>query len=70
MLAYRLNCAEVLAEQRQFAEALAVLQAAMRLTKTPQEVQAVTIRVATVERYLTAMAGVPGEARSEDGLGQ
>lgn len=69
-LAYRLNCAEVLAEQRQFAGALDVLQAAMRLAKTPQEVQAVTIRVASVERYQTAMAGVPDKARSEGGLEQ
>jgi tetratricopeptide (TPR) repeat protein len=55
-LPYRLNCAEVLAEQRQFADALGVLQTAMRLARTPEEVQAVSLRVARVQQYQTAMA--------------
>jgi predicted Zn-dependent protease len=69
-LIYRLNCAEVLAEQRQFAEALGVLQAAMRLAKTAGEVDAVTNRVARVERYQTAMGGGPETARNVSGFGQ
>ncbi len=69
VLAYRLNCAQVLAEQRQFAGALEVLQAAMRLAKTPQEVQAVTIRVTTVERYQTATIRVPGQLLGESSPG-
>jgi tetratricopeptide (TPR) repeat protein len=69
-LVYRLNCAEVLAEQRQFSEALGVLQGAMRLAKTAGEVDAVTNRVARVERYQTAMAGGPETARNVGGFGQ
>jgi predicted Zn-dependent protease len=68
-LVYRLNCAEVLAERRQFAEALEVLQSAMWLAKTPREVDAVTARVARVERYQMAMAGVP-ETRGVSGFGE
>jgi Tfp pilus assembly protein PilF len=56
-LAYRLNCAEVLAEQRRFEDALAVLREAMHLARTPVEIEAVASRVARVERYQTAMAG-------------
>jgi tetratricopeptide (TPR) repeat protein len=68
-LAYRLNFAQVLAEQRQFADALEVLQAAMRLAKTPLEVQAVTIRVTAVERYQTAMTGATGDAGGKGNFG-
>jgi tetratricopeptide (TPR) repeat protein len=69
-LVYRLNCAEVLAEQRQFAEALDELQLAMRLAKTPHEVDAVTHRVARVDRYQTAMAGGSELPCSLTGFGQ
>lgn len=69
-LIYRLNCAEVLAQQRQFSGALDVLQAAMRLARTPEEVRAVTSRVARVELYQTAMVGRPDKAHVEGGYGQ
>jgi hypothetical protein len=42
----------------------------MRLAKTPREVDAVTGRVARVERYQTAMAGGPELTRSVSGFGQ
>jgi tetratricopeptide (TPR) repeat protein len=62
-LSYRLNCAEVLTEERQFADALDVLGAAMRLAKTPNEIDAVGDRIARVERYQTALAGLAGRSR-------
>jgi tetratricopeptide (TPR) repeat protein len=62
-LLYRVNCAEVLTKQRQFAKALDMLAAARRLAKTPYEVDAVESRVARVERYQTAQAGAVGGAR-------
>jgi tetratricopeptide (TPR) repeat protein len=62
-LLYRVDCAEVLTEQRQFAEALDMLAAARRLAKTPYEVDAVESRVARVERYQTAQAGSLGRVR-------
>ena len=68
-LSFRLDCAEVLAEERQFADALGVLQAAMRLAKTPAEVEAVTSRVARVERYQSAMGGAANKL-SASGSGQ
>ncbi len=60
-LSYRLNCAEVLLEQRQVAEALDVLQDAMRLAKTPDEVAVVEGRIARTERYQEAMSKAVGE---------
>ena len=68
-LSFRLNCAEVLAEQLRFADALGVLEAAMRLARTPAEVDAVTNRVARVERYQSATAGAAEKLR-EAGSGQ
>jgi tetratricopeptide (TPR) repeat protein len=53
-LSYRLNCAEMLTMQRQFAEALRVLEDAMKLAKTPEEHEAVAKSVARVERFLAA----------------
>jgi tetratricopeptide (TPR) repeat protein len=53
-LSFRLNCAEVLAEQRQFAEALGVLEDAKRLAKTPEDRDAVVKSIARVERYQSA----------------
>ena len=59
-LVYRVDCAEVLTERRQFAEALEVLEAAKMLAKTPYEVDAVESRVARVERRQTAQVGSAG----------
>lgn len=69
-LVYRLNCAEVLAEQMQFAEALDALQGAMRLAKTKREIDAVTSRAERVERYQIAMAGNRETVRNVSGFGQ
>jgi tetratricopeptide (TPR) repeat protein len=54
-LSYRLNCAEVLLQQRQVAEALEVLQDAMRLAKTPEEIALVEGRIVRMERYQEAL---------------
>jgi Tfp pilus assembly protein PilF len=59
-LDYRLNCSEVLLEQRETAEALVVLQEAMRLAKTPEEVAAVKSRIARAERYQEALGKAVG----------
>jgi tetratricopeptide (TPR) repeat protein len=59
-LAYVVDCAEVLTEQRQFAGALEMLAAAKRLAKTPYEVDAVELRVARVGRRQSAQAGSLG----------
>jgi tetratricopeptide (TPR) repeat protein len=67
---FRLNCAEVLAQERQFADALGVLQGAMRLAKTREEVDAVARRVARVEQFETAMAGEPEREPAAGGSGQ
>jgi tetratricopeptide (TPR) repeat protein len=69
-LSFRLNCAEVLAEERQFADALGVLQSAMRLARTQEEVEAVESRVARVERSDSARAAAPARVRDEGGAGQ
>ena len=61
-LSYRLNCAEVLTQERQFAEALSVLEAARWMAKTPYDIDAVQSRVARVEKYQNAFAGSPGRA--------
>jgi tetratricopeptide (TPR) repeat protein len=69
-LGYRLNCAEVLSQQRQFAEALGELQEAMRLAKTSLEIEAVANRVARVERYQTAMTTASVQVGGEIVSGQ
>jgi tetratricopeptide (TPR) repeat protein len=56
-LSYRLNCAEVLTQQRQYVDALGVLQVAMRMARTRGEMDAVRDRVARVERSQMAMLG-------------
>ena len=61
-LVYRVDCAEVLTEQRQFAGALDMLAAAKRLATTPYAVDAVEFRVARVERRQVAQLGSPGRA--------
>jgi tetratricopeptide (TPR) repeat protein len=60
-LSYRLNCAEVLLEQRQVAEALDVLEDAIRLAKTPADIALVAGRIARVERYQEALNKAVGE---------
>ena len=60
-LSYRLDCAEVLLEQRKVAEALDVLQEAMRLAKTPEDIAVVEGRMARVERYQEALNKAVGE---------
>jgi tetratricopeptide (TPR) repeat protein len=60
-LIHRLNCSEVLAEQRQYADALDVLQEAMRVARTQIEIETVQSRIARIERYQTAMARAVGE---------
>jgi tetratricopeptide (TPR) repeat protein len=60
-LSYRLDCAEVLLEQRRVAEALDVLREAMRLAKTPEDVAVVEGRMARVERYQEALNKAVGE---------
>ena len=50
-LSYRLNCSEVLLEQR---------QAALRLAKTPEEVAAVKSRMVRAERYQEALSKAVG----------
>lgn len=60
-LSYRLDCAEVLLQQRQVAEALDVLQDAMRLAKTPEDVAVVRSRIARVEQYQEALNNAVGE---------
>jgi tetratricopeptide (TPR) repeat protein len=60
-LSYRLNCAEVLLEQRQVSEALEVLEDAMRLAKTPDEIAVVEGRIARTERYQEAVSKAAGE---------
>ncbi len=54
-LSFRLNCAEVLTQERQFADALGVLQEAMRMARTGEDIAAVESRVARVERSQTGM---------------
>lgn len=59
-LIHRLNCSEVLAEQRRYADALGVLQDAMRVARTQIEIQTVQSRIARMERYQTALAQTVG----------
>lgn len=60
-LSYRLNCAEVLLEQRQVAEALNALEDAKRLAKTADDIALVQSRIARVERYQEALMKAVGE---------
>lgn len=54
-LSYRLNCAQVLLEQREFADAIDVLHEAMRLAKTPDEATMVAGQIARAEKYEAAL---------------
>jgi tetratricopeptide (TPR) repeat protein len=69
-LSFRLNLAEVLSQNRQFADALDALQSAVRLAKTPEEIEAVQARVAKVERYQTAIADALNKGHRESGFVQ
>jgi hypothetical protein len=50
-LGYRLDGAEVLAEERQFANAMSALKAAERLAKTPAEIAAVEGRMKRIAEF-------------------
>ncbi len=69
-LSFRLNCAEVLTQERQFADALGVLHGAMRLAKTREDIEAVESRVARVERSQTVMVVERNRTRGEASKGQ
>ncbi|HEV2645078.1 MAG TPA: DUF1570 domain-containing protein [Acidobacteriaceae bacterium] len=65
-LSFRLDCADVLAEQRQYTDALAVLEAAAHLARTPEEKEATRSRMAWVEQTQMT-AAVAGENRQRFG---
>jgi tetratricopeptide (TPR) repeat protein len=69
-LSFRLNCAEVLAEQQQFSDALDVLEKALPLAKTPEEMEATRSRIAWVEQSLTTASSAPESRPREGGFGQ
>jgi len=69
-LNYRIDCAYVLTEQQQFAEAIGVLQTALRLARTQPEVEAVQTPLTRLERYQTALAGSLGLARGQEAVGR
>jgi tetratricopeptide (TPR) repeat protein len=62
-LIHWLNYSEVLAEQRQYVEAVSVLQGAMRVAKTQIEIETVEARIARMEHYQTAVARMVGAGR-------
>jgi len=66
-LGYRLNCAAVLAEDRQFGEAITVLKAALHVARTQDEIASVEIRIGRVEQYRAAMATAYDRARNVPG---
>jgi tetratricopeptide (TPR) repeat protein len=69
-LSFRLDCADVLAQQRQFTDALAVLQAAMHLAKTPEEMEATRSRMAWVQLSQMTASTAPESAPRRGGFGQ
>jgi tetratricopeptide (TPR) repeat protein len=62
-LSYWLDSAEVLAEDRQFADALAALKAAMHVARTPGEIASVEGRMARVELYSASLRNSYDRAR-------
>ena len=56
VLWYRLNASQVLAENRQFDDAVRVLKAAAHLAKTPDETESVNSRIYQIERYQAVVA--------------
>ncbi|HEV2619314.1 MAG TPA: DUF1570 domain-containing protein, partial [Acidobacteriaceae bacterium] len=69
-LSFRLNCAELLAQQREFADALGVLQAATHLARTPEEMEKTRSRIEWVEQTQANARIVPENRRREGGFGQ
>jgi tetratricopeptide (TPR) repeat protein len=68
-LSYRVDAADVLAEERKLASAGETLKAAARLAKTPQEVDEVQRRIERVEHY-QAFERARNADRTEEGLGK
>ena len=54
-LSYRLNAAAVLMNERQYIAAVAVLKAASRVAKTPDQVASVQARIDQIEKYNAAV---------------
>jgi len=63
-LSYRVDCAELLAQRKQFAGAIGELGAAMRLAKTAAEIAAIETRTSWVESNQAAQAGPGGGRRA------
>ena len=55
-IGYRLNAALVLANAQRYDDALAVLKAASRAAKTPEQVASIQTRVQQIEQYQAAVA--------------
>src|ERR1700733_4756009 len=55
-IGYRLNAALILANAQRYADALAVLQAASRVAKTPEQVVSIQTRIGQIEQYEAAVA--------------
>jgi tetratricopeptide (TPR) repeat protein len=55
-IAYRLNAALILANAQRYGDALAVLQAASRVAKTPEQVDSIQIRIGQIQEYQAAVA--------------
>jgi tetratricopeptide (TPR) repeat protein len=68
-LSFRLDCAEVMTENKDFAAALGVLRQAMHLAKTVEETTAVRDRMGRVERSEMAMAGTSRRPQATGGYG-
>lgn len=68
-LSYRLDCADIFAREKQFSDARSLLEEAMRLAKTPAEIEAVASRLNRVELEETASASIPS-TQSADRFGQ
>jgi tetratricopeptide (TPR) repeat protein len=69
-LSFRLDCAEVMTENKQFAEALSMLRQAIPLAKTAEQTAAVHDRMARVTRSEVALANLHGSTHGTDGYGQ
>jgi tetratricopeptide (TPR) repeat protein len=68
-LSYRVDAADVLAEERKLASAVEALTAAERLAKTPEEADAVDGRIKRYERY-EAFERVRNGEQTEESLGR
>jgi Tfp pilus assembly protein PilF len=65
-LGYRIDAADVLAEQRQFGEAAGILTAAKRLARTPQEVESLDRRIRRFEIEQATQDRVQARLTAED----